>query len=82
MDRDDVLLELAHKLEKRYGVQPDIFHKLGYVEIKDANLPDGPINPNDIETIIKEVRQKFNLEDTDLAYSINFGDIQVGFSLP
>ncbi len=80
MNKEEVLLELAHRLEEKYGVRPGIFHREGYIRIEDVSRPDGPIIPDDIELIIKEVAQKFNLKFTDLAFSIQFGNIQVGFA--
>lgn len=80
MDRNEILLELSHKLEDHYGVQPGIFHELGSVLVEDASQPDNPINPQDIEAIIQEVANQFHLRTGDLAYSVNGGNILVGFS--
>lgn len=79
---EEVLLELSHKLEAKYGVQPGIFHELGYVLVKDAGEPNNPIHPEDIETIIREVASKFNLKFPEIAYSVNNGDILVGLARP
>lgn len=79
MDREEVLLELAHRLEDKYGVKPGIFHEVGCVLLKDAAEQANPIHPEEIDSILREVANKFKLRTTELAYSVSNGDILVGF---
>ena len=79
MNKEEILKELAHKLEDKYGAPSGIFHELGFVLIKDASEPNAPIIPDDIAEIIHEIAEKYNLNTGDIAFSVNNGDILVGF---
>lgn len=78
MDKEAILRELAHKLEKKYRVQPCMFPEQCNVVLENASEPARPIHPEDVRAIIKQIAEVFSLKTGDLAYSINNGNIIVG----
>ena len=81
MDKEEVLLRVKHLLEKKYGAEAGIFIQQGQVLLKRASRPDAPIIPEELEAIVQQVREEFNLPPLILIGSIYHGDtILVGLN--
>jgi hypothetical protein len=76
----EMLFDLAHRLEAKYGVQAGIFHEKGKVLLEKIETSTNPIHPEEIDAICKETAAKFNLKTDDIAYTTRDGNILVYFS--
>lgn len=77
VNSDEILLEIAHKFEDKYGVKPGIFHKKGQVLFERIGSSVGPIIPDEVGAILKQVGEKFNLRTGDLAFTTNNGNLLI-----
>ncbi len=71
VDKTKIILEVAHKIEDKYGAKAGMFPEQGRIIFEGIASPSEPIIPEEMNAILNQVGREFDLRTGDLAYTIN-----------
>ena len=66
-----ILLEIAHKIEAKYGVESGKFDKLGKIVFEKVIDPSRPNIFEEVGEILKQIGEEFGLKKGNLTHTVH-----------